>query len=169
MPDLTIRIKKNADGSAALTCARADGTVTWQQQKGPQGRFFPLHDLTHYAVETVLQHRQGFYGLLADGWNITDFGKPWPRGPLPPDALIPELLVGFLDAERASGERGTAQDFHEKARLYFEEHDLTGSFRLTDDELHRVRERRAQLFVQWNAVAPGDALELSFDRTGFPE
>lgn len=80
MTDLIIRIRKNADGSAILSCLRADGSVTWQRQTGTHGRFFPIHDLTHYAVETVLGHRRGFYGLVAEGWNVTDFGAPWPRG-----------------------------------------------------------------------------------------
>ena len=52
--ELVIHIKKKTDGSAALSCRRADGSVTWQRQNGQLGRFFPLHDLTHYAVETVL-------------------------------------------------------------------------------------------------------------------
>ncbi len=76
MNDLLIRIKKNTDGSAALSCLRADGSVTWQRHNGKQGRFFPFHDLTHYAVETVLEHRRGFYGLVAGGWDLTDFGNP---------------------------------------------------------------------------------------------
>lgn len=67
MPDLMIQIKKKTDGSAALSCRRADGSVTWQRQEGRQGCFFPLHDLTHYAVETVLGHPRGFYGLVAEG------------------------------------------------------------------------------------------------------
>src|SRR5436853_7103438 len=121
MSDLVIRIKKNTDGSAALTCTRADGTVTWQRQQGVQGRFFPRHDLTHYAVETVLGHRRGFYGLVAEGWNLTDFGYPWPRGRMPPDMDPSELIVGFLDGERASGTRWNAEDFNEKARLYNEQ------------------------------------------------
>src|SRR5438309_3304320 len=79
MNDLLIRIKKKSDGSAALSCLRADGSVTWQRQTGQQGRFFPLHDLTHYAVETVLGYARGFYGLVAEGWDLTDFGNPWPR------------------------------------------------------------------------------------------
>jgi len=54
---MLIRIKKKTDGAAALSCVRPDGTVTWQRQDGLQGRFFPLHDLTHYAVETVLDFR----------------------------------------------------------------------------------------------------------------
>ena len=103
MNDLLIRIKKKSDGSAALSCLRADGSVTWQRQNGQQARFFPLHDLTHYAVETVLGHTRGFYGLVAEGWDLTDFGSPWPRGPLPPEALVSEFIVGFLDRERGAG------------------------------------------------------------------
>ena len=61
MPDLLIRIKKKTDGSAALSCTRADGTTTWQRQDGQLGAFFPLHDLTHYAVETVLGLPRAFY------------------------------------------------------------------------------------------------------------
>src|SRR5256885_9526625 len=59
---ITIRIKKNPDGRRSLSCTRADGTTTWQRQEGGQAAFFPRHDLTHYAVETVLAHRSGFYG-----------------------------------------------------------------------------------------------------------
>ena len=110
MSDLLIRIKKKNDGSAALSCLRADGSVTWQRQNGLQGRFFPLHDLTHYAVETVLGHTRGFYGLVAEGWDLTDFGNPWRRGPLPPEALVSEFIVGFLDRERGAGVEWSAAE-----------------------------------------------------------
>jgi hypothetical protein len=162
-PPLTVRIKKNADGSAALTCTRADGSVTWQRQQGRQGRFFPRHDLTHFAVETELGHRRGFYGLVAEGWDISDFGTPWPRGPIPADADPSELIVGFFDAERAVGEEWTAADFDWKAATYFREHGLAGTPpTLTDDDLRRIRERMRALFAQWEAVPPGGALELPF-------
>ena len=116
MTDLLIRIKKKSDGSAALSCVRADGSVTWQRQDGLQG------DLTHYAVETVLRYPRGFYGLLAEGWDFSDFGRPWPRGPLPSEALASELLVGFLDGERAAGVEWSARDFKESVLP-----DVTGS------------------------------------------
>ena len=164
VPRLTIRIKKNADGSAALTLTRADGSVTWQRQQGTQGQFFPRHDLTHFAVETTLGHRRGFYGLVAEGWDLTDFGAPWPRGRIPADADPAELIVGFLDIERASGERWNAADFNDKAAAYYREHaPATSPPVLTDDDLVRIRQRRAELFAQWDAVSPGDALELTFD------
>ena len=42
--ELLVRIKKSTDGSAALSCQRADGSVTWQRQEGQQGRFFPFRE-----------------------------------------------------------------------------------------------------------------------------
>lgn len=163
-PALNIRIKKNADGSAALTLTRADGSVTWQRQEGPHGRFFPLHDLTHYAVETVLRHERGFYGMVASGWDISDWGHPWPKGY--PESMDPsELIVGFLDAERASGEPTTADEFNEKARIHLQDHNQwlrQGPVSMTDDELTRIREVRDALFMRWSAVRAGDALELRF-------
>ena len=162
MHDLVIQIKKKTDGSAALSCRRADGSVTWQRQEGRQGRFFPLHDLTHFAVETVLAHSRGFYGLVADGWDLTDFGKPWPRGPLPPEALASELLVGFLDAERAAGAEWPASQFNATAATYYQQHGLRGACVVTDDGLRRVRERRRELFARWATLAPGETLELRF-------
>src|SRR3989454_11044850 len=118
MNDLVIHMKKKADGSAALSCRRADGSVTWQRQDGQQGRFFPRHDLTHYAVETILGHLRGFYGLVAEGWDLTDFGQPWPKGPLPVEALASELIVGFLDRERAAGVEWSASDFNASAETF---------------------------------------------------
>jgi hypothetical protein len=95
-PELTVAVTKHADGSTVFRLTRADGTATWQRTRGATGAFFPPHDLTHYAVETVLGHRRGFYGLVAEGWDLGDFGAPWPRGRLD-DADPSELIVGFLD------------------------------------------------------------------------
>ena len=39
MSELTVLLKKKADGSAALSCRRADGSVTWQRQEGDQSYF----------------------------------------------------------------------------------------------------------------------------------
>jgi hypothetical protein len=165
MPELSIRIKKKPDGSAALSCTRADGSTTWQRQEGPQGLFFPLHDLTHYAVETTLGLRRGFYGLLADGWDITRFADPGISRQLPEDAGLAEVLVGFFDVERATGTRATAEDFNWKIHTYYDQHGTPApTFRMTDEKLDRIRALRADLFARWHAVQPGDALELSFDR-----
>lgn len=160
---MIIRIKKGADGRTSLSCTRSDGTSTWQRQEGAQARFFPRHDLTHYAVETVLGQRPGFYGLVAEGWDLSDFGTPWPRGKLPEDANLVEISVGFFDRERASGEMGTAGELNADLAAYCEERDLPPPEEFTEESLSLVRKKRGELLAQWEAVEPGNALELPFD------
>jgi hypothetical protein len=164
MSDLLIRITKRPDGGAVLRCQRADGSATWQRQDGRQGAFFPLHDLTHYAVESTLRFRDGFYGLLAAGWDIRETEGKSPRGALPAEALAVEHLVGMLDAERSSGTEWAATDVNREAARYAGRGGRPAPRALTDEELGRARARVRDLFQRWAALAPGESLELAFDR-----
>jgi 2-polyprenyl-6-methoxyphenol hydroxylase-like FAD-dependent oxidoreductase len=160
---ITVRIKKGSDGRTALSAIRADGTTTWQRQQGGQAAFFPRHDLTHYAVETTLGIREGFFGLVASGWDMSDFGSPWPRGALPPQANVTELIVSFFDLERAGGDRTTAEEINRKIAEYCAEKGLPPQVPITEEGVAQVRRKRAELFAKWESVAAGDAIELPFD------
>jgi hypothetical protein len=162
MTELLVQLTKRADGGALLRCVRANGSTTWQRHEGRQAAFFPLHDLTHLAVETTLGCRHGFYGLLADGWDIDDTGGKGARGPLPAEARTVEHLVGFLDVERATGAAWTAAEV--TAHLAAAGAGSIGAAPLTDDDLTRIRERRRDLFARWAATPPGAVLELPFAR-----
>ncbi len=162
MSRLTIMIKKKRDGSAALSCRRTDGSVAWQRQEGDRGTFFPLHDLTHLAVETELGLAPGFFGLIAEGWDFADFGKPWPRGPLPAQARVSELLVGLLDQERAAGVRWTAAEVRESAAAYGRQHGTALGLAMAESDLERVRGMQSALFAQWGDLPAGRTLELPF-------
>ena len=135
-----------------LRCVRADGSVTWQKQE-KHAPFFALHDLTHFAVESELGLRRGFFGLIAEGWEIEDTTGKGARGPLPDDAKLAEFIVGTLDAERACGEIWSAEEFNRHLRA---------PRTLTDQDLARVRARRAELFEQWRSIEAGKTLELQF-------
>jgi hypothetical protein len=37
-------------------------------------------------------------------------------------------------------------------------------FRMSEAQLMRIREERAAVFTRWKDLAPGDALEIPFDR-----
>jgi hypothetical protein len=166
MPDLTIRIKKKTDGNAALSCVRADGSTTWQRQEGAQGAFFPLHDLTHYSVETVLGFRRAFYGLVADGWDLSSFGQPGTKNRIPEEAGLAEVIVGFFDLELATDVVGSAEDFNWKIQAYWKDNGLGAiSFQMTDDALTRIRAVRSELFAKWRALSPGDTISLTFPGT----
>jgi hypothetical protein len=162
-PLLLIRIKKGKDGSGALSCTRADGSVVYQRQNAKQAAFFVRHDLTHYAVETVLGHRKGFYGLLAMGWEFDDFGAKWDKKKFPADADPSELIVGLFDAEHRGDRAWSAAEFNDYARNFME--GLGGSWNvtLTDEQLDRVRVMLSGLMRKWEAVETSGTLELAFD------
>jgi hypothetical protein len=103
-------------------------------------------DLTHFEL-------RDFFGLIAQGWDMEDTGGKGSRGPLPPDAITVEHIVGGLDAERTGRTELSADEFN----------GLTGISRpLTAAELARVRERRRELFAQWTALPAGGTLVLAF-------
>ena len=164
MPDLRILITRRADGGSVLRCERADGTATWQRLDGPQAAFFPMHDLTHLAVETVLGVAQGFFGLIATGWDVADTTGKGARGPLPTEAMAVERIVGFLDVERGTGGAWSAEEFNEQMRNATASAGTSAQFRaLSEDELSRIRTRRRELFGEWNRLAPGGTMALTFD------
>lgn len=162
MPPLLIQITKRPDGGAVLRCARGDGSVTWQRQQGPQASFFALHDLTHYAVETELGFRDGFYGLIAQGWEIDETTGKSARGPLPREAIVVEHLVGLLDLERTTGVVWTAAEVNAHAAEYFRQAGMPAPRALDDAELKRVRGTVQALYAQWRALPAGATLELHF-------
>jgi len=151
-----VQFTKKADGSGVLRCVRSDGSVTWQKQTDRHAAYFSLHDLTHFAVEIALGLRRGFFGLIAEGWDIEDTTGKGARGPLPPEAGEAEMIVGLFSAERASGVIWTVDEFHESAAM-------VGTRKLTFDEIERVKKKRSELFQQWSAVEPGATLELQFE------
>jgi hypothetical protein len=159
---LRIQITKRTDGGAILKCTRADGTETWQKQTGHQAAFFPLHDLTHYAVESALGIDDAFYGLIAAGWSIDDTTGKGTRGALPAGALFVENVVGTLDTERASGSRWTAEEFNENTARFAATGGRPAPRPLTDDDLARIRKRRSELFEQWRELPAGQTLDLEF-------
>jgi hypothetical protein len=148
---LKIQIAKRSDGGGVLRCTRADGSVTWQKQTERHAAFFALHDLTHFAVESTLGFRSGFYGLIASGWQIEDTTGKGSRGKIPPEAAVAEYIVGLFDTERAGGVIYTAEEFNEHSPRPF-----------TDGDLARVRKLRSELFTKWFAVEPGKSLDLEF-------
>jgi hypothetical protein len=158
---MRIRIKKGRDGPNVFACTRDDGSVALQHQRQA---FFAPHDLTHYAVESVLRHR-GSYSLLAEGWSLDDFAPPYPRGRIELDADLSESIVGLLDLERASGVIMSAEDANTSLRDHFTRVRISAEFRaLSEDQLVEIRRLRGELLQEWAALAPGDALELPFPR-----
>jgi hypothetical protein len=145
-----------------LKCIRDDNSATWQRQDDKYAAFFPLHDLTHYAVETELDFHHGFYGLIAEGWDIADTTGKTARGALPNEALEVEYIVSAFSAERAGGAVASAAEFNELAATFARTKGMPTPRRVTDQELGKVRVRFDELAVKWRALPRDETLELSF-------
>src|SRR3954464_3101234 len=109
MPDLRILFAKAKDPASqdVLTCIRNDGSRTWSKLHAA----FPVHDMTHYAVETEMKAKDGFFGLVAQGWDITDFGIPEKRARMPLQALWVEHVVGVVWREFVTRDASPFQEF----------------------------------------------------------
>jgi hypothetical protein len=152
---LKIEIVKRADGAGLLRCIRPDGSVTWQKQSDRNAVFFAHHDLTHFAIETVLGYELGFFGLIASGWDIEDTTGKGAKGPLPDEASEVENVVGLFDSERGSGTLWTADEFAQ-----FAPRKLTRT--LDEAAIRAIRSGRADLYRRWAAVEVGGKLELEY-------
>ena len=160
--ELRVQLTRRPDGNVILRCTRQDESVTWQRYDR-QSAHFCHHDLTHFAVESVLGLRRGFFGLLADGWDITDTTGKGSRGPLSFDSAFVEHIVGLFDGERGGViSPASAAEFNALIAQ------MTGrplEPPLTDLQLTGVRNRIAELHMQWAATPPGSTLDLTFDRS----
>jgi len=160
-----IEFAKRKDGNTVLRCVRDDGSSTWQRNENQQARFFPVHDLLHYAVESELEFAQGFFGLIAAGWNIDETTGKSARGPLPPDALEVEHIVSSFTAEWNSEADWTAVDFNEQAASFARTRGWCAPRALTDEQLGRVRDRFRELVARWRDLPEGEILRLQFPTT----
>jgi hypothetical protein len=154
---MVIQLKKGRDGRSTLACVRKDGSRTWAKVHP----FFPVHDLTHCAVESVFGFRDAFFGLVESGWEIDGFGRPESRRGLPTEALWAECIVGLLDRDRVGNPLTTAAFSEALAAA------VTGlgvpAFRaVTEAELRGVRALRDELAERWRTLSPGATLEVPF-------
>jgi len=151
---LRLRFKKKNDGIAVITAVRPDGTST-HHSIGKADAYGPIHDFSHYVVETCFGFPRGFYGLLAEGWNIEDF-ETGARGPIPQEAGLPEQLAGLVSNNVVNQHRLSADDINR----------TVGRDALTDEQLHDLEQAILDLCAKWRALPPGDTLELEFSPVG---
>jgi hypothetical protein len=157
-PPLTIRLKKTPDAPPVLTGVRADGSATWQHSHIA----FPVHDLVHYSVESTLGIGSAFFGLIAQGWSFEDFGNGWPRGPVPPEALEVEAIVGEVWRTFLLRETMTAAELNERTASYAASKNVARPRDVTDAQLAAIYARLNDLAARWRALPPGGTLELQF-------
>jgi hypothetical protein len=155
---MLIRITKGRDGPNILTCVRENGSSTWAKVQD----YFPVHDMTHFVVETTLGIPNAFYSRVRDGWDLSEFTVKGNAAKLPPQANLVEALVGRLQRELMPGTEFTAESYNEEVDAVLEGIGHAERRHVTDAELGEMRARLRELMSQWKALEPGGSIELSF-------
>jgi hypothetical protein len=158
MSSLRIRLQKGRDGPSTITCTRPDGSSTWMRVQD----FFPLHDLTHYAVESTLGLREAFYGLILSGWSITDFATPGAGSRTPAEAVHAEHFVAILQREFFSRDLKSLDELNDEMAAFSNGMSSTAARKVSQEELDAMRQRVFDLSNQWRSLEPGESMEVEF-------
>lgn len=155
---MEIKFAKKRDKNV-ISCARADGSSTWMETD----EFFVQHDLMHYCVETVLQFKNAFFGMLAHGVSITDFELPKDKRPFAytEQALVAESIVNLLSMERVIGPVENFTDTLVEAHAKLKH--ATSKPAVEEEKLAIIRTKYAQLLQQWRDLPVNEALILHFE------
>lgn len=160
---LILQFKKGNQRPSVLICLRSNGSITWTKlHPGIED-----HDLAHYVVEMELGFRTAFYGMIHQGFEVSDFELPRNHRPeallpknLSEEALQTELIVNLLQTEYWNSGKDpnflkTLAEMHADKEIPFPE-------KLSQEKLQVIRQKYKELIGQWRALAPDDILELEF-------
>ena len=141
-----------------ISCKRNDGSVTWMQSDD----FFVRHDLMHYAVETTMNYKNGFYGILNSGVNITDFELPKDKRnfEFTPQALYAETLVGLISTELS---QGNFENIEETINdMYKANYPGVKAPEINPASIDQIKVRYHELVLDWMKLSPDQKLVLHF-------
>jgi hypothetical protein len=153
MPNVTLEFKKKSDGTSILTFVRADGSRT-SSSIGAAPGFGPVHDLSHYVVESVLGIARGFIGLCGEGWTIQDFDTGAAKK-LPPESLVSEAVSGAISRMEITAQWLPVDDFNWTI--------AASGFTISAADYDAIRRALTRVRADWTALAPGATLSLRFE------
>lgn len=161
---LTIQFHKKSEKRVILKCIREDDSMTWSKLH-PNTEY---HDLAHIAIEETLEFKNAFYGMIANGINISDFELPEHQKPeslkginLPKESLITEHLVNLLMVEYFN--TNSTIDFLDQAQEILAQNKLPFPSILTKKTLIDIRGKYRYLITSWNAINNDEYLEKTFE------
>ena len=162
MPRLTFQLKKRADAKSQLVLIREDGTHT-MGTIGPSDGYGPVHDLTHYAIESTLGLSEGFLGLCASGWEIKDFEVKGTAARLPREAVFAEVAAGELSRQLLTRQVTSLADFLWAVDLSLKQQ--PGTFDrppISEEQFTAIHALIAAEWQRWRELPANGTLELTF-------
>ncbi len=159
---LTVRFYKHHHKPVTLKCIRYDQSETWSSLH-PNTEY---HDLAHIAIEEVLGFKKAFYGMVANGVNISDFELPDVQKPealrgsnLPQESIITEHLVNLLTITYFNASDIDPMDYITQAKNILTQHHLPFPDTLTPQNATTIYATYSELINDWNMTEKGTYLE----------
>ncbi len=124
--------------------------------------FLILHDLSHYAIETMLAYQSAFWGLIKSGIHPSIFENKEARDKIliSNEAWYAECLANLFLMELTQGE---LEDFNESFQQSFKQMNKNiPELYLTADQINGIRDYYKQLVNAWKALEPDQIMELIF-------
>jgi len=146
-----------------LRYVRADGSETVSPM--PRQGILP-HDLVHYLVESALQFRHGFLGLVADGADaafVMQVAHDKANAAVETEAVQAEAVVEALQSQLWNGAFDPAM-FEEGVRGACEARGKPAIDLRAIDPRRDLFDRALELDARWKAIGWFSQLELEFRR-----
>ena len=153
---MLIRISKDPSGNSIL-CIRKDGTFT-RSSAGPS---LPHHDLAHYAVETCLGMKNGFYGMIEQGYDIAHLSDKNIIKTLGPETWLAEIVTRALQSHSSGA--CTSEQFAQLIALELNERHAQLPSDFSEKSLSEMAAIFRNLLLRWKEVPEGGFLVLSFE------
>lgn len=141
-----------------ISCKRTDGTFTWMHHD----LFFITHDLCHYAVETGLNLKRSFYGILAKGADINDFELPREKRTteFTREAIWTEQMVNLLTIECSQGKM---ENFIDVLNEVYSKNNIVDAMpEINYEKLDQIRHSLEKLMNQWHLLPEDQTMSLIF-------
>jgi hypothetical protein len=155
---MLMRITKNTGKPHVIKYIRDNGTETWMYSDD----FFVRHDLSHFAIESVMEYSTAFNGMLNGGMDIKDFEDKEKRAKLTvtDEACYAENMSNLFLTEIMQGE---FEDFNAvQQQSFIAMNAQCQAITLSDERIQTIRNYLRQLLDQWNEMPVGQTMELTF-------
>lgn len=154
---LRISLTRTSPTHHQFAYERGDGTG---ESAELETKTYLKHDLTHFALESEANVKDGFFGLLAQGRTFAELADISETNFPTKEALNVERVVGPLS--------GVIENEHDPKDLLnglenlFSAHSEPLPKWLTAETITKARERYRHINGHWNALPFGETLELEF-------
>ncbi len=155
---MKIIIKKKAGNKHTISYIREGFEDYWIEADD----FLVLHDLCHYAIESTLQYKNAFWGLIAKGINPSVFENKETRDALDlaNEAWYAEHLANLLLIEFTQGKFEDINAMLEQSLR--QQNSRIPTIQFSNIVVEEIRALLHTLIENWRSVKEDDNLSLNF-------